>query len=101
MPSREDFVEILYRALAEPVGLRVRTSDPTRIRDYFYAESTKVPAFKQLTLVRSARDGSEFLIIKREVYDAFRRARKENAEPEEGGLELPDGYLPTQGGIDI
>ena len=79
----EDLLEVMYRALHEKIGIRVSTRDPARTRSCFYANRSRDPSLQNLGLHNSPL-ANEMFILKRDVLDAHRRARKEDAKHSEG-----------------
>lgn len=62
----EGFIELLYRALEAPLGIVVRTSDPERARQRFYAARKTNPAFDELSIKPSnTNPGSELWIVRK------------------------------------
>ena len=62
----EGFIELLYRALEAPLGIVVRTSDPERARQRFYAARKTNPAFDELSIKPShTSPGTEIWVVRK------------------------------------
>lgn len=74
-----DLTEAMYEALNAEIGVAVKSDDVARTRSAFYAARSRDPELQVLGLHNSPTPG-ELFILKKEVLDAYRRTRKENAE---------------------
>lgn len=62
----EGLIELLYRALEAPLGIVVRTSDPERARQRFYAARKHNPEFEALSIKPShTNPGTELWLVRK------------------------------------
>ncbi|NJL70384.1 MAG: hypothetical protein HC888_01640 [Candidatus Competibacteraceae bacterium] len=100
MPDAVDMIDAVWQAYNSQLGLVVK-GDPTRIRAAFYAARATDPSLTALGLFNNPFVVDEFFILKREVYDAVRKARKENNAVSGGGLGPSDERLSAEGPDDF
>lgn len=62
-------IHFLYEALEEPIGLIIRSDEPTLLRQKLYAERKKDPRLRALRIVASPSDERELWIIKKRGID--------------------------------
>jgi len=65
MPTGTDLLrEIMYRALAEPIGLLIRTDDPERAKSQLYSARVGEPALARLQVRPSPLPDGDLIIVK-------------------------------------
>lgn len=99
-----NILDAVWKAYHNPVGVLVRYPDAKRLRAAFYTARATAVELACVSIFNSPLAPDEFFILRREVYDAYRKSRdagKENDAVSGGGLGLPDGLLPTEGGDDL
>lgn len=59
--------EILYLALAEPIGLLLRTNDPSRARQRLYAAKREIPEASGLQFRMWAAEDGDLVVVNERV----------------------------------